>query len=86
MLGVTGDQPHADLPRITCSNILDFGVIGPWAPATPATRSRPSGWMEINQTANLARYRMLVAAEIPPSYDPLLNHDGLFERLAAQTP
>ena len=37
-IGVSGDQPMPIYVKNNLHNVLDFGVVGPWAPATPGNQ------------------------------------------------
>ena len=43
ILGLTGDQPAAAIAKDNLRNVLNFGVTGPWAPATPGNQV-PAQW------------------------------------------
>ena len=43
VIGVAGDQPMPIIVKNYMKNILDYGVVGPWAPATPANQV-PATW------------------------------------------
>jgi peptide/nickel transport system substrate-binding protein len=45
-IGVSGDQPMPILVKDYMRNILDFGVVGPWAPATPGNQIAALWWMD----------------------------------------
>jgi len=45
-IGVSGDQPMPIIVKDTMHNILDFGVVGPWAPATPGNQIPAQWWMD----------------------------------------
>ena len=45
-IGVAGDQPMPILVKDYMRNILDFGVVGPWAPATPGNQVAALWWMD----------------------------------------
>ncbi|MBU2611489.1 MAG: hypothetical protein KJ606_11200, partial [Chloroflexi bacterium] len=38
VIGVSGDQPMPIYIKDNLHNVLDFGVVGPWAPATPGNQ------------------------------------------------
>lgn len=46
VIGVAGDQPMPIIVKNNMRNILDFGVVGPWAPATPGNQIAAQWWME----------------------------------------
>lgn len=46
IIGVAGDQLMPILIKNTMHNILDFGVVGPWAPATPGNQIVAQWWMD----------------------------------------
>ncbi|MDP2995252.1 MAG: ABC transporter substrate-binding protein [Anaerolineales bacterium] len=46
VIGVAGDQPMPILIKDYMRNILDFGVVGPWAPATPGNQIAAQWWMD----------------------------------------
>jgi peptide/nickel transport system substrate-binding protein len=46
VIGVAGDQPMPILVKDYMRNILDFGVVGPWAPATPGNQIAAQWWMD----------------------------------------
>lgn len=46
VIGVAGDQPMPIIIKNTMHNILDFGVVGPWAPATPGNQIAAQWWMD----------------------------------------
>jgi len=45
-IGVSGDQPMPIIVKDYMKNILDFGVVGPWAPATPGNQIAALWWMD----------------------------------------
>jgi len=45
-IGVSGDQPMPIIIKDYMRNILDFGVVGPWAPATPGNQIAALWWMD----------------------------------------
>jgi peptide/nickel transport system substrate-binding protein len=45
-IGVAGDQPMPIIVKDYMKNILDFGVVGPWAPATPGNQIAALWWMD----------------------------------------
>jgi peptide/nickel transport system substrate-binding protein len=47
ILGISGDQQVPVVVKDYMRNILDFGVIGPWAPGTPGNQHPAQWWMEI---------------------------------------
>ncbi|MBE3144764.1 MAG: hypothetical protein IMZ61_12715 [Planctomycetes bacterium] len=47
ILGISGDQHVPIVIKDTMRNILDFGVIGPWAPGTPGNQHPAQWWMEV---------------------------------------
>jgi len=46
IIGIGGDQPMPILVKDTMHNILDFGVVGPWAPSTPGNQIAAQWWMD----------------------------------------
>ena len=46
VIGVGGDQLAPVVVKNTMHNILDFGVVGPWAPATPGNQIVAQWWMD----------------------------------------
>ncbi|HEU0294879.1 MAG TPA: ABC transporter substrate-binding protein [Anaerolineales bacterium] len=46
VIGVAGDQPMPIIIKDYMKNILDFGVVGPWAPATPGNQIAAQWWMD----------------------------------------
>lgn len=46
VIGVAGDQPMPIIVKNTMHNILDFGVVGPWAPSTPGNQVVAQWWMD----------------------------------------
>lgn len=46
VIGVSGDQPMPILVKDYMKNILDYGVVGPWAPATPGNQIAALWWMD----------------------------------------
>jgi peptide/nickel transport system substrate-binding protein len=46
VIGVAGDQPMPIIVKNYMRNILDFGVVGPWAPATPGNQIAALWWMD----------------------------------------
>lgn len=46
VIGVAGDQPMPIIVSTKMHNILDFGVVGPWAPSTPGNQIAAQWWME----------------------------------------
>ena len=46
VIGVAGDQPMPIIVKDYMRNILDFGVVGPWAPATPGNQIAALWWMD----------------------------------------
>jgi peptide/nickel transport system substrate-binding protein len=46
IIGIGGDQPMPIIVKDHMRNILDFGVVGPWAPATPGNQVVAQWWME----------------------------------------
>ncbi len=45
-IGVSGDQPMPIIVKDYMKNILDFGVVGPWAPATPGNQIAALWWRD----------------------------------------
>lgn len=46
VIGVAGDQPMPIIVKNYMRNILDYGVVGPWAPATPGNQIPATWWMD----------------------------------------
>jgi peptide/nickel transport system substrate-binding protein len=46
VIGVSGDQPMPIIVKDYMRNILDYGVVGPWAPATPGNQIASQWWMD----------------------------------------
>ena len=46
IIGIGGDQPMPIIVKDYMRNILDFGVVGPWAPATPGNQIAAQWWMD----------------------------------------
>ena len=46
MIGVSGDQPMPIIVKNYMKNILNYGVVGPWAPATPGNQVVATWWMD----------------------------------------
>jgi len=46
VIGVAGDQPMPIIVKNYMRNILDYGVVGPWAPATPGNQIVATWWMD----------------------------------------
>jgi peptide/nickel transport system substrate-binding protein len=46
VIGVAGDQPMPIIINNRMHNILDFGVVGPWAPSTPGNQVVAQWWMD----------------------------------------
>ncbi|HJR80021.1 MAG TPA: ABC transporter substrate-binding protein [Anaerolineales bacterium] len=46
VIGVAGDQPMPIIIKDYMRNVLDFGVVGPWAPATPGNQIAAQWWIE----------------------------------------
>jgi peptide/nickel transport system substrate-binding protein len=46
VIGVAGDQRMPIVVKDYMRNILDFGVVGPWAPATPGNQIAAQWWMD----------------------------------------
>lgn len=46
VIGVGGDQIAPVVIKNTMHNILDFGVVGPWAPSTPGNQVVSQWWMD----------------------------------------
>jgi peptide/nickel transport system substrate-binding protein len=49
VIGVSGDQPMPAFVKDYMRNIYNFGVLGPWAPATPGNGVPAQWWMDISQ-------------------------------------
>ncbi len=46
VIGVAGDQQMPVIVKDYMRNILDYGVVGPWAPATPGNQVPAQWWMD----------------------------------------
>jgi peptide/nickel transport system substrate-binding protein len=46
IIGIAGDQPMPIIVKDKMHNILDFGVVGPWAPSTPGNQIAAQWWMD----------------------------------------
>ena len=46
VISVAGDQPMPIIIKDHMRNIMDFGVVGPWAPATPGNQIAAQWWIE----------------------------------------
>ncbi|HEX5809702.1 MAG TPA: ABC transporter substrate-binding protein [Anaerolineales bacterium] len=46
IISVAGDQPMPIIVKDYMRNILDFGVVGPWAPSTPGNQIAAQWWMD----------------------------------------
>ena len=46
VIGVSGDQLPPIVIKDHMRNIMDFGVTGPWAPATPGNQIVSQWWIE----------------------------------------
>ncbi len=46
VIGVAGDQPMPIIVKDYMKNIYDYGVVGPWAPATPGNQIAAQWWMD----------------------------------------
>ncbi len=46
VIAVGGDQPMPIIVKDYMRNILNFGVVGPWAPATPGNQIASQWWMD----------------------------------------
>lgn len=46
VIGVSGDQPMPIVVKKYMRNVLDYGVVGPWAPATPGNQIPATWWMD----------------------------------------
>jgi peptide/nickel transport system substrate-binding protein len=46
VIGVAGDQLMPILIKNNMRNIMDFGVVGPWAPSTPGNQVPAQWWIE----------------------------------------
>jgi peptide/nickel transport system substrate-binding protein len=46
VIGVSGDQAMPIYVKNTMHNILEFGVVGPWAPSTPGNTIASQWWMD----------------------------------------
>jgi len=46
VISVAGDQPMPIIVKDYMRNILNFGVVGPWAPSTPGNQIAAQWWMD----------------------------------------
>ncbi len=46
VIAVAGDQPMPIIVKDYMRNVLDFGVVGPWAPSTPGNQIAAQWWMD----------------------------------------
>ena len=46
IIGISGDQPMPIIAKDYMKNILGFGVVGPWAPATPGNQVAAQWWID----------------------------------------
>ena len=46
IIAVAGDQPMPIIIKDYMRNIMDFGVVGPWAPSTPGNQIAAQWWMD----------------------------------------
>ncbi len=46
ILGATGDQPQPVVAKNYMRNIQEYGVLGPWAPASPGNIHPEQWWMD----------------------------------------
>jgi hypothetical protein len=46
IISVAGDQPMPIIIKDHMRNIMDFGVVGPWAPSTPGNQIAAQWWIE----------------------------------------
>jgi len=46
VIGISGDQRMPIFAKSNIHNILDFGVVGPWAPDTPGNQVTSQWWIE----------------------------------------
>lgn len=46
IIGIAGDQQMPVVVKKYMKNILDYGVVGPWAPATPGNTVASQWWMD----------------------------------------
>lgn len=46
VIGISGDQHMPIIAKNNIHNILDFGVVGPWAPDTPGNQVTAQWWIE----------------------------------------
>jgi peptide/nickel transport system substrate-binding protein len=46
IIAVAGDQPMPIVVKDYMRNIMDFGVVGPWAPSTPGNQIAAQWWMD----------------------------------------
>jgi peptide/nickel transport system substrate-binding protein len=46
VIGLAGDQPMPIYVQDYMRNIYDYGVVGPWAPATPGSQLPATWWMD----------------------------------------
>jgi peptide/nickel transport system substrate-binding protein len=49
VVGVAGDQQSPVLISNDLKNVLDYGVVGPWAPATPGNQIPAQWWLDSGQ-------------------------------------
>jgi hypothetical protein len=46
VIGVSGDQPMPIIVKNYMRNVLNYGVVGPWAPSTPGNQIVSTWWMD----------------------------------------
>ena len=46
VIGVSGDQPMPIIVKNYMKNVLNYGVVGPWAPSTPGNQIVATWWMD----------------------------------------
>jgi ABC-type transport system substrate-binding protein len=46
ILGATGDQPQPVVAKNYMRNVLEYGVLGPWAPGSPGNTHPEQWWMD----------------------------------------
>jgi peptide/nickel transport system substrate-binding protein len=46
VIGVSGDQPMPIIVKNYMRNVLNYGVVGPWAPSTPGNQTVSTWWMD----------------------------------------
>jgi len=46
LIGITGDYQAPAIAKNTMHNVLNFGVLGPWAPGVPSNQDPSEWWMD----------------------------------------